>query len=440
MHVPLFRMLSIPFACVFLLASAFASGPQNRAIQFVTGANGAAPTSTLIADSAGNLYGTTSEGGSNECNYRNSEQYGCGTVFELSPPAAEGGRWTHTVLHEFHYATDGSFPFSSLVMDAAGNLYGTALKGGNGSPYGPGTVYELSPPAEPGGSWTFTTLYTFQSSSDTDGSAPWGTLVFDQAGNLYGTTQVGGANSCGTVYELSPPSVPGDPWTETVLFTFPYAAAGGYPIGGVILGSDGSLYGTTALRGYLDSTNCTGGCGTVFRLSRNTEGKWIEKVLHSFDFTDGFYPFSSLTYFKGSYYGTTSAGGSDNQGTVFQLTPGSGGSATFTIIHNFTFPTGNDGGIPYAGVIFDQSGNLYGTTFQGGTGGYGAVYRLAPASGGVWNETILATFSGSGSTPEIGLIGGVLLHNNQLFGTTADCTEFDGLCDRSGYVYSITGF
>lgn len=433
----LFWTLSLPFACAFLFANAFASSPQTHNIQFVSGANGAAPASTLISDSAGNLYGTTTEGGSSECNYHNSELNGCGTVFELSPPTTKGGHWTYAVLHEFHYATDGDFPYSSLLMDVAGNLYGTALKGGNGNPYGPGTVYELSPPAEAGGAWTFATLYVFQSSSSTDGAGPWGALVFDQAGNLYGTTQIGGANSRGTVYELSPPSATGGSWTETVLFTFPHAADGGYPLGGVILASDGSLYGTTSMDGFKNSTTCPGGCGTIFRLSRNAGGTWTGQALHSFEYTDGATPFSSLTYFKGSYYGTTSAGGPDNEGAVFQLTPNSGGSATFTTIFNFTF---DNGGIPYAGVIFDQSGNLYGTTFAGGSGGSGTVYKLTPSSGGSWSETILASFSDSGNTPEIGLIGGLLLRNNQLFGTTADCSGFDGTCDRSGYVYSITGF
>lgn len=433
----LFRTLSLPFACAFLFASAFASGPQNHVVQFVSGANGAAPASTLISDSAGNLYGTTTEGGSSDCNYHNSELDGCGTVFELSPPATKGAHWTYTVLHEFHYATDGSFPYSSLVMDAAGNLYGTALKGGNGSPYGPGTVYELSPPAEAGGAWTFTTLYVFQSSSSTDGAAPWGTLVFDSAGNLYGTTQIGGANSRGTVYELSPPLAAGGSWTETVLFTFPHPGDGGYPLGGVILASDGSLYGTTSMRGYQNTTTCPGGCGTIFKLSRNTGGTWTELVLHAFEYTDGATPFSSLTYFKGSYYGTTSGGGPDNEGTVFQLTRNSRGSANLAPIYNFTF---SNGGVPYAGVIFDGRGNLYGTTFWGGPGENGTVYKLTPSSNGTWNETILANFTNSGNTPEIGLIGGVLLYKNQLIGTTADCTEFNGTCDSSGYVYSITGF
>jgi hypothetical protein len=167
-----FRALLIPLACSFLFADAFASGPQTHNIQFVSGANGAAPTSTLISDSAGNLYGTTTEGGSAECNYHNSELDGCGTVFELSPPTTKGGHWTYAVLHEFHYATDGDFPYSSLLMDAAGNLYGTALKGGNGNPYGPGTVYELSPPAEAGGAWTFATLYVFQSIKQATSTAP----------------------------------------------------------------------------------------------------------------------------------------------------------------------------------------------------------------------------------------------------------------------------
>jgi uncharacterized repeat protein (TIGR03803 family) len=433
----LFRALSLLFVCALMLANAFASAPQNHTIKYVSGPNGAGITSTLISDAAGNLYGTTLAGGGTACNYHNAELDGCGTIFELSPDGAN--HWTYTVLHEFQYATDGDYPYSGLVMDASGNLYGTAVKGGDGNPFGPGTAYELSPPTESGGAWTFTTLYTFGTSSS-DGFAPWGTLIFDQSGNLYGTTQVGGANSHGTVYELSPPAAPGGAWTESILWTFPEDSDGGYPLAGLYMDSSGNLYGTTSLRGYTNSTNCFGGCGTVFKLSKGSGGEWTEEVLHGFRYTDGATPWSKITFYKGSYYGTTSAGGSGNEGTVFQLTPSENGSNTFTTIHDFTFSIGNDGGIPYAGVIFDQSGNLYGTTFTGGPEGSGTVYELTSATDGTWTETILASFLNSGNNAEMGPIGGLLLKGDQLFGTTADCTEFDDSCNSSGHIFSITGF
>jgi uncharacterized repeat protein (TIGR03803 family) len=208
--------------------------------------------------------------------------------------------------------------------------------------------------------------------------------------------------------------------------------------------SSGNLYGTTNDGGHGNGTTCDGGCGTVFKLSPGSGGTWSEQVLHRFVYTDGDAPWSALTFYKGSYYGTTSEGGSNGEGTVYQLTPNQNGSATFTTIHNFDPFSGSsvDGGLPYAGVIFDSKGNLYGSAFDGGVEGNGAVYELTPpsGSGGTWTETTLASFSNTGNSPEIGLIGGLFLKGDQLIGTTADCTEFNGTCDRSGYIFSITGF
>ncbi len=212
---------------------------------FGTGVGGLSPQSALISDAAGNLYGTTSEGGT----------YGGGTAFELSPAA--GGGWTETVLHNFNQnGTDGAFPDAGLVFDAAGNLYGTTSAGGL---YYDGTVFELSPAV--GGGWTETMLHNFIDNG-TDGVRPEAGLIFDAAGNLYGTTITGGTNycngyfgnSCGTVFQLSPTE--GGGWTETVLHNFIDNGTDGWqPYAGLIFDAAGNLYGTTILGG---TYNCVG--------------------------------------------------------------------------------------------------------------------------------------------------------------------------------------
>jgi hypothetical protein len=197
-----------------LTATAIAAGQQYGTLySFKGGPDGAFPGANLIADKAGNLYGTTEAGGNGGCH----GQLGCGTVFELSPPPAPGGKWTESVLHLFSPDVDGINPMGGLVLDAKGNLYGTAWGGA-------GVVFELSPPAAPGGSWTETVLYSFQGGLE-DGENPTGALVLDSKGNLYGTTAMGGNNSCnsigcGVVFQLAPPPVPGGDWTETILHTF----------------------------------------------------------------------------------------------------------------------------------------------------------------------------------------------------------------------------
>ena len=201
--------VSLTAICMLLGGSAFATGPQQHLVYTFPGQpNGAGPTSTLISDAAGNLYGTTVDGGPSEnCVWSGGANDGCGTVFELSPAA--GGGFTEAVLYSFQDGSDGAVPYAGLVMDSTGNLYGAEVVGGSGFSDFPGIIYELSPPAVSGGAWTFTKLYTFQSSSSTDGSGPYGTLIFYHAGNLYGTTYVGGASNEGTVFKLSPPSVGG---------------------------------------------------------------------------------------------------------------------------------------------------------------------------------------------------------------------------------------
>lgn len=386
--------------------------------------DGSSPQATLIADKTGKLYGTTQQGGTGTCIAVGSN-LGCGTVFELSPPTSKGGSWTETVLYSFQDGADGSNPIGGLVMDATGNLYGTTWLTNS---YGQGTVFELSPPTS-GTTWTLTTLHTFHGS---DGAGPEGTLIFDSKGNLFGTTVGGGSYTgvncvgagCGTVFELSPPAVSGGAWTEAVLHAFTSGSDGAYPYAGLVMDVAGNLYGTTYSGGKGNSNACVAdsGCGTVFELHASG-GSWTEHILHSFNFTDGHRPVSTLAFHKGVLYGTTSEG--QNYGSIFELVL-SGGKWTLTSI--FTFNE-NDGAFPMSGVAIDSSGNLFGSSNGGpGNGLYGNVYELSPptTSGGTWGQTILYNFpTGSAGGP----VGGLLLRGNVLYGTTTGCS--DSNCSNS---------
>ena len=304
------------------------------------------------------------------------------------------------VLHSFTSLPDGQNPWAGLVLDNAGNLYGTTFDGGAN---GAGTVFEL---AHSTGSWKETVLHSFTGAYGADdGGYPNAGLIFDNAGNLYGTVCCGGANRGGTVFELSPSS---GGWTETILHSFPINTGGdGFaPQAGLIFDSAGNLYGTTSQGGN--------GYGTVFQLTPSSGG-WTETILHSFTDSDGSEPFASLIFDSaGNLYGTTSYGGATGHGTVFELTPSSRGW-TENVLYSFRsnsvagcLPTDGpgDGCYPGAGLIFDKAGNLYGTTVEGGANGYGAVFELTPSNGD-WTETLLYSFTNGasdGSDPVAGLI------------------------------------
>jgi uncharacterized repeat protein (TIGR03803 family) len=238
-------------------------------------------------------------------------------------------------------------------------------------------VFELSPNA--GGGWTEKVLHSFKNNGN-DGSSSYASLIFDGVGNLYGTTAGGGAKSLGTVFELRPKT--GGGWTEKLLHSFIDSGKDGYyPEAGLIFDASGNLYGTTAFGG---SGSCTDGCGTVFELTPKTGGGWTEKILHNLNNNgkDGYYPFARGLIFDGAgnLYGTTESGGSgscrDGCGTVFELTPKTGGGWTEKVLYNFK-NNSRDGRKPGAGLIFDASGNLYGTTYGGGHGG-GTVFEITP--------------------------------------------------------------
>ncbi len=371
---------------------------------------GGSPLAGLIFDQAGNLYSTAYEDVGHN-----------GSVFTLAPNA--DGSWTERMLYSFTGGVDGGAPRASVIFDQSGNLYGTAGNGGDLScdaPFGCGVVFKLTPNA--GGSWTETVLYSFTGGAD--GGFPFASVIFDQSGNLYGTTSGGGAHGAGTVFELTPNT--DGTWTEHVLRQFTGGKGGGGPQAGLIFDQAGNLYGTTSGGGTYEA-------GVVFKLAPNANGSWTASVLHQFTGgEDGGGPLDGLIFDKaGNLYGTASGGGAGGDGVVFKLTPRSGGKWWGEkVLHAFT--GGDDGAVPAAGLIFDSAGNLYGTTQNGGGSGYGTVFKLAPASGGrPWRERILHAFRGPWAAwPVAGL---VLDPAGNLYSTTQAADD-----KHAGEVFEIT--
>ncbi|HTA22887.1 MAG TPA: choice-of-anchor tandem repeat GloVer-containing protein [Terriglobales bacterium] len=394
----------MPIALLIFVSSAFAAN-ENVVYRFKGGNGyGASPYAAMVADKQGNLYGTTSVGG----NYTNCAE-GCGTIFELSPPAAPGAPWTETVLFDFD-GTNGADPLGSLILDQAGNLYGATASGGiaNCYPGGCGVIFELSPPSQPGGSWTESVLYSFFGATD-DGGNPSAGLVMDLKGNLYGTTRYGGSYGLGTAFQLSPPAGPGGLWTETILHVFGGPNDGAQPVAALTLGLHGAIYGVT----YTGSGNSQ--FGTAFKLKPPTQqgGSWTELIMYHFSGgIDGSYPLANMIIDKdGNLYGTASSAGQYDNGVVFEISPTNSWWVE-TVLYAFT--NGTDGSTPAAGVIADKSGNLYGTTNSGGEGRKGSVFELSPGS--PWTETTLHDFLGDpdGEEPNAGLT----FDRGHLFGTT----------------------
>jgi hypothetical protein len=389
----------------------------------------------VIFDHSGNLYGAAGEGGSGPCSD------GCGLIYKLTPTS--DGSWTKSVLYSFCSLTncaDGFYPFSSLIFDQAGNLYGETYLGGGPVGCDCGVVFELIPSVD--GSWSEKVLYHFTDGAD--GGLPIGGLIFDQASNLYGTTY--GGTGYGVVFQLTPNS--DGSWTENVLHSFQDRAGGAGPLAGVIFDQAGNLYGTTAFGGNI---NCGSGagCGVVFELIPNGDGSWKEKLLHRFtNRAGGGFPGAGLIFDQaGNLYGTTEEGGNPSQcvgegvgcGVIFELIPNADGSWKETVLQHFT--GGKDGGLSFAGLIFDQAGNLYGTAAWGGnlnyctgngfSGGCGVVFKLVPNSKGGWNEIVLHRFvHDPGTHPVFGVIFGA---GGNLYGTT----QGDGVT-TFGSVFEIT--
>jgi uncharacterized repeat protein (TIGR03803 family) len=344
------------------------------------------PNGGLIADAAGNLFGTTAAD-SNSCSGG-----GCGTAFELSPTGTGG--YTQKVLHVF--SMNGKRPWNpqaGLAMDASGNLYGTTLAGGLA---GSGTVFQLT---FANGAWTETVLHSFGASGD--GASPQVGVILDAAGNIYGTTPTGGAGGSGVAFEISPKV--GGGWTYKLLHSF-HGPDGSSP-GQLIMDSAGNLYGTTFGGGT--------GQGTVFKLAPTSSGTWTESLLYNFP--SGGEPFTYLAMdAAGNLYGTA-AGGTGGLGVAFQLSP-SGSTYTESVIYDFCAIQGCPNGGTPVGLTLDGAGNLYGVSTAAGANQAGTATELSPASGGTWTAKLLHTF---GNGADGALPQGLLLYSGgNLYGSS----------------------
>jgi uncharacterized repeat protein (TIGR03803 family) len=347
---------------------------------------GAGPEAPVVFDRHGNLYGTASYGGVN----------GDGAVFELTP---SGSGWTPTILHTFTGGSDGANLYGPVVLDKHGNVFGTTYQGGNP---GDGTVFELQYSR---GVWSKTVLYNFCSSSGcADGAYPESGLVLDAEGNLYGTTQGGGATNRGVVFELTPSG--GGAWAETVLYSFSGANDGKYPTADVTLDSAGNIYGTTPIG--------TANYGTVYELTPSESG-WTETTLHTFfGGNDGATPSGPVVLdASGDVYGTTLSGGYDNEncpngcGTVFKLHAANKWNENVL----YRFKARNDGLGPIGGVVLDKYGDIYGAA-SGGKDEIGTVFILTNSILG-WTIHPVPLTNYNAEYP----YAGVTLHGGNIYGT-----------------------
>jgi uncharacterized repeat protein (TIGR03803 family) len=352
------------------------------------------------------------------------------------------------------------FPTAGLIVDANGDLYGTAS---GAAPFGPagcfasgvgcGAVFMLTPPGPGGSGWRATFLHRFKGGED--GSIPEAGLIMDANGALYGTTSLGGGvascyDGCGTVFRMTPPKPGETQWSEEILYRFKGDADGASPHAGVIMDATGALYGTTQSGGIKCFGKLTESCGTVFMLAPPKAGdrQWTERVLYRFKGgADGANPEAGLTIDTNDVlYGTTYSGGvrcfgkfrEDTCGTVFALKPPPAGSDgwTETVLNRFKLPA--EGAHPGAGLIMDASGVLYGTTNWGGRGclntGCGTVFGLSPPAPGTsgWAETVLYPFRG-GDDGESPLAGLIMDASGALYGTTSS-----GGAAQWGTVFKLT--
>jgi uncharacterized repeat protein (TIGR03803 family) len=413
---------TLAFTAAALLAAvttAAVAAPTESAIYSFTGGNdGGFPHAGLIANRNHTaLFGTTASDGAGHN----------GVVFKLTPPAAGQTAWTETVLYSFTGGNDGAIPYASLYVDAAGNLYGTT-EGGGAS--GEGVVYQLSPPAAGKSAWTQTVLHSFTGGAD--GGEPWSPIIADATGALYGTATIGGAGVVGALWKLSPPAVPNGGWTESVLYNFTGNADGGEPFGRLVFGPNGSLFGTSA--GYGEYNY-----GTLYAITPpKLPGRaWSFHLLHAFrGGNDGSTPRDGLTASpSGVLFGTT-AGFDNSYGTVYELAPNaSGHGTTYKVLYNFTGP-GFTGNGPWQTVSLDSAGNLYGTTLGDGDSANGEVFELSPPANGAtqWTETTLHAFQG-GADGQFPYTKPLVL-GNTLYGTVEGAAGEFGFFP--GNVWTIT--
>ena len=363
--------------------------------QFTGAADGASPyRGSLFLDKNGNVFGSAAGGGDTTCN----PPFGCGVVFEIDTASSE------SVLHTFTGSPDGAEPYSGMIVNPAGGEYAVAEYGGTGSctlgPGGCGAIINIDSTGKE------TVFYSF--SGTPDGATPQPYLIRDAAGNLYGTTGSGGTFNYGTVFKIDPTG------KETVLYSFAGSTDGQWPMGGVVRDATGSLYGTTWQGGAY-------GSGSVFKLTP----RGTKTILHSFGLgSDGSYPFAGLARDKaGDLYGTTVSGGAHGYGAVFKI---KGKTLHESLLHSFAGnPT--DGSYPYAAVVVDPTGNLYGTTWNGGLNDFGTIFKINTAG----HETLLHSFQ---QTDGFQIYGGLVLDaRGNLYGTAV----FGGAYNQ-GTVFKLT--
>lgn len=386
------------------------------------GDDGSSPYAGVTVDRAGNLYGTTKYGGVANCDL------GCGVLFKLAP---QGSGWNFTPLYKFSGPSDGKSPIARIVFGPDGRLYGTTLVGGNTTVNG-GTVFTLTPPptvCRASCYWVKTTLWLFGQNNGDGHNPGYGDLVFDAAGNIYGTTEEGGTTQpacglgCGTVYMLSRSQ---GLWSETLIYQFGNGP-GYHPYAGVAFDGNGNLYGTTPYGG-------SGESGLAYELT-SLNGSWSPTILHNFSLeNDGGVPSAGLVPDNaGNLYGATGTGGPDGGGTVFELSP-MGLNWNFTLLYSVDSPAH-----PFANLTMDAAGNLFGTTVSGGIFRHGNVFKLTSA-GDSWTYTSLYDFTGGndGGQP----YGEVALDTvGNLYGTTVSGGSATGQClitDGCGVVWQIT--
>ncbi|HEX8814631.1 MAG TPA: choice-of-anchor tandem repeat GloVer-containing protein [Terriglobales bacterium] len=423
--------LSIALGALALCSTHSLAATYKVIYSFQGGADGQTPYSDLVADSSGNLYGTTTNGG----NLAFCNGSGCGTVFELK--RSEGGGWEHKVLYSFGNSPDGELPKGGLVLDEAGALYGTTAAGGAN---GWGTVFKAAP--TPRGGWQETVIYSF--TGNADGYVPTADLTIDKSGNIYGTTTGGnlycasgqGSNGCGAVFELTPQA--NGSWVETTIYTFD-GGNGATPSSGIVLDSAGNLYGTTYYGGGAAGcgTNWRAvppGCGIAYKLSLSGNN-WLETIPYAFTRGGGFglYPTGGIVFANPNLaYGITQSGG-DGYGTVFELIRT---KEEWQQRDRHIFYGTPDGVTPVGRITPVGENDLFGVTQAGGSDGQGVVFELQHLPAGS-KEIIIHSFSatgGDGTGPQSGLTLGPQDH---LYGTTSAGGSGSACKDGCGTVYDV---
>jgi uncharacterized repeat protein (TIGR03803 family) len=337
---------------VFQLSPSASGWIHTVLYNFTGGADGGEPYKGVTLDAHGNLYGTAVTGGSGSC------EGGCGVVFKLTN---SGGVWTQSVVHSFTGGNDGSGPGSPVVLDRHGNLYGMTPTGGAN---GAGVVFQLKPA---NGAWTLNVIHTFTGGADGLGGSA-GRLIFDATGNIYGVSTVGGVNGKGTVFQLVRTQ---GGWVLTTLYAFKDTPDGALPYGGVIFDKAGNLYGTTYYAGANDF-------GTVYKLTHSNGSWTERVLYSFKGGSDGGSPISTLVAdAKGNLYGTNSEGGSGcGCGTIFKMSRAANGTWTETVAYRF--PGSPGAGFAYNGLVVDSAGHFYGATVHGGASNDGTIYKFTP--------------------------------------------------------------